>query len=112
MKIRLMLLLLSVSAGSAFAACCLGDGCTNTLGEYQDAQGNPTGKYSLLDASGTKIQLKTGDSCTCAGTVGTDWPPKNCPSCSSLVCPKCGHDIFQHSCDAKGTPGAGMKALK
>lgn len=112
MNNKIMALALALVSGSAFAACCLGDGCTNTLGEYRDASGNPTGKYSLLDASGNKIQLKgVGDSCQCSGPIGTDWPPKNCSACQ-VVCPKCNHDIFQHTCDAKGNIGAGTKALK
>lgn len=109
---KLLVCAFALAANFAFADCCLGDRCPNTLAEYQDASGNPTGKYSLLDASGNKIQLKgVGDTCTCSGPIGTDWPPKNCTACQ-VVCPKCGHDIFQHTCDAKGTPGAGTKAIK
>ena len=112
MKMKLTAALLSLFTLGAYGACCMGDGCPNTLGEYVDGSGNPTGSYSLLDPSGNKIQLKgVGDTCSCPNVDLTTWPPKNCPSCQ-VKCPKCGHDIFQHSCDAKGTPGAGTKSLK
>jgi hypothetical protein len=112
MKTKLMIMLLNLLATYAYGACCLGDGCPNVLGEYRDSAGNPTGKYALLDPSGNKIPLKgVGTTCACPNVDLTTWPPANCPQCS-VVCPKCNHAIFQHSCDAKGNPGAGTKGLQ
>lgn len=106
MKKRILVVLCATLQGALLAYCCLGDKCPNTLAEYQDANGNPTGKYSLLDANGNVLLT-----CQCEGLVGTNWPPANCTACK-LACPKCNHDIFQHTCDAGGTPGAGTKVIK
>lgn len=111
MKIRWMIMLMSFLSSSMFAACCMGDGCPNVLGEYKDKSGMPTGKYELLTPSGTKIPIQGAESCTCSNDDLSTWPPKNCPSCA-VMCPNCHHDIFMHTCDEKGIPGAGTKARR
>lgn len=119
MKIRLffvVLLLLIAQVGLMVGFCCNGDGCPNSLVQYVDEDGMPTGRFALLNEFGVRLVMIKGPSCTCKGEIDKVFPSQSCPHCAEARCPRqdCGHSIFQHTCalNIRATPGTGIIEVK
>lgn len=92
--------------------CCNGDGCPNSLVQYVDEIGNPTGRYALFNEFNQPVTIKKGGDCKCVEGVGKKFPSQTCPHCVEALCPNpgCGHHIFQHTCalNVRAEPGTGV----
>lgn len=106
------------------AYCCNGDGCPNSLGQFVDAQGLPTGKYCLFGETpeapefapqpGPMLNLDPDISCDCKEAYGPIFPSPKCPHCVEAKCPNpdCRHSIFQHTCHLNVRAEPGMAVIK